>query len=261
MMTIFLGYVPNIAHPRSFNEKITHRKLLEHDPRFQNLADKWAVREYVATVVGKQYLNQVFAVISSVSELKLDTLPDRFVVKPNHYSGQIYFISDKSALDASSFARTLDGWLSSKYGVDQGEYWYAQIPPRIIFEEWLTQDGHRVAMDLKFYVFHGRVEAIHVNFDRFFGRHAKNFYSREWHKLPVKLYRPNETGAGLERPARLDDMIAIAEALGRDFDFVRVDLYCIDDARILFGEMTFAPDGGHGRYTPRTFDFELGKFW
>ena len=108
MMTIFLGYVPNIAHPRSYNEKITHRKLLEHDPRFQKLADKWGVREYVATVVGKQYLNQVFAVVSSVADLDLDALPDRFVAKPTHQSGKIYFISDKNALGRRSFFTHLE---------------------------------------------------------------------------------------------------------------------------------------------------------
>ncbi len=55
-------------------------------------------------------------------------------------------------------------------------------------------------------------------------------------------------------------MIALAERLGRDFEFVRVDLYDIG-GRILFGEMTFFPGGGTVRWDPHEGDFVLGSFW
>ena len=260
VLAFLLGYLPHIAHPRTFNEKVVHRELLEHDPRFRVLADKWEVREHVADVVGKQYLTEVFAVISSVSDFDIETLPARFVAKPTHESGEIYFVSDKSALDHRDFVRTLSGWLCSTYGSFHGEYWYAQIPPRIIIEEWLCQEGHDVAPDFKFYVFHGRVEVVQVEFDRF-TRHTKNLFTREWQRLPVEYIDPSDPGAGPSRPARLYEMISVAEALGQEFDFVRVDLYCIDDSRIVFGEMTFAPNSGYGRFKPRTFDYEFGKLW
>lgn len=259
-MLLLLGYLPNIAQPRTFNEKIAHRKLFEHDPRFRVLTDKWAVREHVRAVVGEVYLSDVYAVISCLSDLKLDKLPDRFVAKPSHHSGKIYFVSNKSALDERDFIRTLASWLSSTYGSFHGEYWYAQIPPRIIIEKWLSQEAHDVALDFKFYVFHGRVELISVEFDRF-TRHTKNLYTREWQQLPVEHKHPRNLDAGPARPARLYEMISVAEALGQEFDFVRIDLYCIDDSHIVFGEMTFAPNSGHGRFSPRTFDFEFGKLW
>src|SRR5215470_8781738 len=37
------GYAPNLRAPRSFSEKVVHRKLFVQDPRFALLADKWAV--------------------------------------------------------------------------------------------------------------------------------------------------------------------------------------------------------------------------
>jgi len=260
MMALYLGYWPNIRHPRTFNEKIAHRQLLEYDPRFRVLADKWEVRKSVADSVGGQYLTEVFAIITSVSDLKLDNLPDRFVVKPNHLSGEIYFVSDKSSLDLKDFVRTLHRWLSSTHGLFHGEYWYAQISPRIIVEEWLCEEGDDVPPDFKFYVFHGRVEFVQVDLGRF-TNHVKNIFTTEWRQLPVDLRYPSDPDAGPAKPALLHEMISVAEALGREFEFVRVDLYCLDDSRIVFGEMTFNPNSAYGRFTPRTFDFEFGKLW
>jgi hypothetical protein len=55
-------------------------------------------------------------------------------------------------------------------------------------------------------------------------------------------------------------MIHIAEALGQETDFVRVDLYDIAD-RIVFGELTSYPGGGGVTYSPESFDADLGRYW
>lgn len=39
-------------------------------------------------------------------------------------------------------------------------------------------------------------------------------------------------------------MVDIAEALSSDFDFVRVDLYCVPD-QVWFGELTCTPRAGY----------------
>ena len=43
-------------------------------------------------------------------------------------------------------------------------------------------------------------------------------------------------------------MIEICRKLSKSFPFVRVDLYNLD-GKIYFGEMTFYPASGFGRYT------------
>ena len=55
-------------------------------------------------------------------------------------------------------------------------------------------------------------------------------------------------------------MIELAEKLSAGFPFARVDLYNIQ-GEIIFGEITFYPWSGYARYTPDSFDYELGKYF
>lgn len=52
-------------------------------------------------------------------------------------------------------------------------------------------------------------------------------------------------------------MIEICRKLSKSFPFVRVDLYNLD-GKIYFGEMTFYPASGFGRYTIDEWDFKIG---
>jgi hypothetical protein len=47
------------------------------------------------------------------------------------------------------------------------------------------------------------------------------------------------------KPANFDTMVQVARDLSVDFDFVRVDLYTVDD-RVYFGEITCTPQAGFG---------------
>ena len=55
-------------------------------------------------------------------------------------------------------------------------------------------------------------------------------------------------------------MIALAETWSAGTDFVRVDLYHLPD-RIVFGELTSYPAGGHSPFHPESFDLEFGRPW
>jgi len=64
--------------------------------------------------------------------------------------------------------------------------------------------------------------------------------------------------AGIETGDRI---VEVAEALGQETDFVRVDLYETGD-RVVFGELTNYPSGGEkNNFTPPSYDDELGRLW
>jgi len=54
-----------------------------------------------------------------------------------------------------------------------------------------------------------------------------------------------EEAARLVNPPNFDEMVRVAEALSRGFDFVRIDLYNVA-GRVYFGEVTCTPAGGLG---------------
>ena len=55
-------------------------------------------------------------------------------------------------------------------------------------------------------------------------------------------------------------MISLSEELSKGFPFARIDWYNIK-GKIIFGEITFYPWSGYVKYTPDSFDFELGKYF
>ena len=62
----------------------------------------------------------------------------------------------------------------------------------------------------------------------------------------------------IEQPKNFDKMKEIACILSKDFKLVRVDLYNIN-GKIYFGEMTFTPFSGIGKFTPVEYDLFLGE--
>jgi TupA-like ATPgrasp len=55
-------------------------------------------------------------------------------------------------------------------------------------------------------------------------------------------------------------MLAAAETLCGDLDFVRADFYDTAE-RLYFGELTTTPEGAMGRFHPKEFDRYLGGRW
>ncbi len=211
--------------------------------------------------------------------LSLD-LPASYVVKPTHGSGAVIVVSPTAPADAR--LPELDGswiychvrpeaadreriadlaavWLEQLYGQGPNKEWaYGPVPRRILVEERLVAPDGGIPDDYKFFVFHGRVRFVQLDAGRF-GRRTQDFYTADWDHLPLSG-GPDWSPVPQPRPARLDEMIALAETWSAGTDFVRVDLYHLPD-RIVFGELTSYPAGGHSPFHPDSFDLEFGRPW
>lgn len=262
------------SKPATFNEKVRYKMLADRRPLLTTFTDKLAVRTYVESRVGAGYLPELYAVTNEPSSLLRDALPREFVVKPTHASGAVVVVADfappdtalsrpdatwakawvrPAALDWGILTEIGEEWLSHRYRHE--EWAYRNVPARLLVEELLDGDG--VPPDYKLFVFHGRVRMIDVHLDRFTD-HSSSLYTTEWERLPVTFGHP--AGADVERPAALPELIEVAEALGAETDFVRVDLYC-PQGRVVCGELTNYPLAGRGRFDPPDFDRQLGEWW
>ena len=117
----------------------------------------------------------------------------------------------------------------------------------------LEKSAHGLT-DYKFFCFDGKPYCVQVDSGRYDG-HRQNFYDMQWNSLGVHCSYPE--GEGVEKPLGFDEMKRLACQLSKDFPFVRVDFYNVG-GKIYFGELTFYPSSGYGKFEPDKFDIELG---
>jgi hypothetical protein len=217
------------------------------------------MKEYVETSQMAKSLGvrvaQTFWQGSNVRGLGCVKLPEHWVLKPNHRSGAIYFGHGQP--DIPALDKIAGKWFYPFEQNNLHEWAYSKARPLLVTEELLGKPGS-APTDYKFYVFAGEVAAIQVDIDRH-THHRCRFYLPDWspinpvsRKLPLAPIEP--------APINLAQMLAIASELGRPFDFMRVDLYNVDND-IFFGELTPYSGSGLDVMEPPLFDLELGAKW
>ena len=254
------GYWPNILNPRSFSEKVFNRMLYSRNPLWTIFLDKFCVRDYVARKVGNDYLIPMLWSGEKPEEIPYDALPLRFVIKANHGCAYNIIVNHKMQLDREKTRLLLKKWLSENFCQDKNigtEWGYKNIRPTIIVEEFLEQDG-KVPVDYKFYCFSGKVEFMHMDFDRFEGL-RRAVFDRDFDQLDIAIHGKKYEGKPI-RPENFEVMMQVAEIIAENLDFIRVDLYNID-GKIFFGELTCYPGGGQGRFNQKEYDFLFGGKW
>jgi hypothetical protein len=262
--------------PVTLNEKIRYRMATDRRKILATFVDRVAVRQYVTETIGEHLLSRVHAVTRDPETLTSLNLPREFVLKASHGSGGMIFVGNHAPLDLRLPEPPVDWprlhvhpdrldwnrlvslsqhWLKLRYQPFH-EWAYRRLTPHILIEELLVAHWD-APFEYKFYTFNGSVQFVNVPVGRF-GDTRVDMYSRGWEHQDVRLSHPN--GSPIPPPARLDEMITVAEELAGDIDFVRVDLYDVGD-RIVFGEMTVYPNAGRGEFDPPEFDEKLGAFW
>ena len=249
----------NLISPKTFNEKIQWLKLYDNKPIKSELADKYHVREWVKKQIGGEYLIPLLGVWDAPEEVDFNALPNRFALKSNHGSDMILVVKDKSLLNIGKTRKLMARWLEIPFGLLNMEQHYHAIPRKIIAEEYIEQDDGNL-YDYKIHCFNGKPEYIQVVGDRDWNAHSAktSFYDTEWRITPYAYGRPRYENSK-QKPEQLEKLLAIAERLCRDFIYVRVDLYLLDNGDIKFGEMTFHPLSGFGKWQPPEANLFMGQ--
>ena len=252
------GRSPNPHKPERINDHLyrlkTDGSLL--DPLCQFVTDKEFAKLYIAHTVGPDYLPETYRVLRNADDIEA-FVPDRVpcVVKPTHLSGAVLFHTDA---DESVDRDLLSEWLDTERYSGSREANYRYLRPKIIVEEFLSEDGLSAPKDYKLFCFHGVPKMIQVDSGRSH-RHTRNLYDPNWHRLPASWhYPPGETDD--PRPEPLEGMLEVASRLSAPFSFVRVDLYAIA-TEVKVGELTFCPGGANEVMRPPAADIELAKLF
>lgn len=258
--TLEMGRPLNLINPKRFTEKIQWLKLYNRQLEYTVMVDKFAVKEYVGKIIGKQYVIPTIGIWEKANEIDFDNLPDRFVLKTTHSGGSngVIICRDRSSFDLNISRKKLEYSLSSNIYPTFKEWPYKNVPKRIIAEEFIAS-GSEYLTDYKIYCFNGDPLYCQVIRNRSVSE-TIDFFDTEWRHMPFYGLNPNVKQAAeiIPRPLNYDKMLEIASKLSTNIPFLRVDLYNID-GKIYFGEMTFYPASGFGRFTPDEWDYKLGE--
>ncbi len=258
----FMGYDINWKNPIDLSEKINWMKVHYDQRIWARLADKYLVREYVKERIGEEYLTKLFGVWDKADDIDFDSLPNKFVLKTNHGCATVVVVEDKSKLDIPATRKQLDKWLNTEYGRETIEPHYLLIKPRIIAEEYLENDAEFSSslVDYKIMVLNGVPRNIIVTSDRKIGGRVRvSVYDTDWNQVKGEPVGPHEGDAvEIPKPNSLKEMLSLAVKLAEGHPMVRIDLYLVHN-KILFGEMTFTPQGGYLNYYSRDYNIELGE--
>lgn len=250
--------LPNLRHPKTFNEKVAWRKLYQHNPQFSIFSDKVAVKAQVAELVGEEHIIETLWEGSNPEDIPFESLTPPYVVKVNHSSGANVFIRAAQDVNRETIVASMREQLAFAHGHRLREWAYLGIPRKVLVERMILMPDGSIPDDYKFFTFHGRVHFVHCDRDRVSGL-KQNLYDREWNLLSVWMgYAP--ISEPVSKPANLTQMIELAERIGAPFDFVRVDLYSPPQG-IFFGETTFYPNGGRQPFAPMEWDNKFGELW
>ena len=250
----------DLNNPTTFSEKITWIKANYYDKRYELCSDKLNVREYVKSKGLESILTEVYAVYNSVSDIKFEDLPSKFVIKCTHGSGGVCIVCDKKKVNIPKILKILKYNMKKNLYTEYGEWQYKNLKPRIMVEELIEPNFNNLLIDYKMFCFNGKVKYINPMIGiSTLNESYSDFYDAEWHYIDIKCSSHPQYGK-IPKPQKLKDLIRVAEILSKDFVHVRVDLYCVKN-RIYFGELTFTTSAGISIFKYKDDDILFGKLF
>lgn len=252
---IRIGEWPDLKSPKTFNEKLNWLKLHQHNPILTTMADKYAVKKYVAERVGDEYVVPCYGIWERFEDIDFSKLPEQFVLKGTHDSGGAFICKDKRTFDYKKVGAQLNKNMKRDFFLAGREWPYKNIPHRIIADKMLDDHSGRELRDYKFWCFNGVPKYMYItNKGKVI---EENFYDMDFNVVDINHGFPR-TQPEYSKPEGFETMKDLAAKLSTGMPFVRVDFFMVD-GKVYFGEFTFFDWGGDRAFATRDQDLELGK--
>jgi hypothetical protein len=226
------------------------------------MVDKYAVKEYVATIIGEEYIIPTLGVWDRPEDIDWDSLPDKFVLKTTHGGGGtgVIICKDKTTFDKDDAIAKLKKSLDKCIYKSLREWPYKNVRKRIIAETFL-EESYSIKntcglSDYKFYCFDGEPQIMMVSVGRFSDNLCFDYYDMKWNKTSLLLGGPN-SDINHKCPSCFEEMKNLCKKLSKDIPHVRCDFYIINN-KPLFGELTFFDGSGLMKFLDHTWNYKLG---
>ena len=238
---------PDLDAPRRFTEWVQWRKLYDRRHHLALLTDKAHAKDVAEARIGAEHLIPTLWLGAELPAIAPWPMP--FIVKANHGCGQ--FVVVRTSADYRRAKAVAPRWLAKSYGGWLDEWHYGAARRLLLVEPYIG--GAALPLDYKVYVFGGRAAVVQLHVGRGTRRHRWSQFDRDWSQL-------SDDPIDAPPPSQLAEMLAAAEAIAGDADFMRVDFYC-EGGRLWFGECCLYPGSGLDPFNPDALDLALGERW
>lgn len=255
----YMGKRLNLKNPTTYNEKLQWLKIYDHNPIYTTMVDKYAAKEYVANIIGDEYIIPTLGVWDNPEDIDFNALPDRFVLKTTHDSGGIQIVDKSKGIQREGVISFLRKRLEEGTYEKQREWPYKDVKRRVIAEQYMEDERTHELRDYKFFCFDGEVKALFIATDRQSDKPtAFDFFDADFNWLDIRHGHPNAE-IKPEKPDNFELMKELASKLSRGFKQIRVDLYEIN-GKVYFGELTLFHHGGITPFDPEKWDYIFGEW-
>ena len=248
----------NLKKPNTYNGKLNWLKLHDRNPLYTTLVDKYEAKEYVAQIIGNEYIIPTLGVWDSFDDIDFDKLPNQFVLKCTHDSEGLVIVKDKNKLDKKAAKEKIEAALKQNFYYIGREWPYKNVKPRIIAEQYMEDHVDGELRDYKFFCFDGEPKAMYIASDRASDHVKFDYYDLKFNHLDIKQKYPHAQEA-LRKPVTFEKMIDFSKILSKGFPHVRVDFYEVD-GHLYFGELTFYHLSGFIPFEPDRWDKVFGDW-
>ena len=255
---LVFGYELDLKTPKTLSEKLQWLKLYNRKPIYTTMVDKYEAKKYVAGIIGEEHIIPTLGVWERFEDIDFNKLPSQFVLKCTHDSGGLVICRDKSKFNYQAAKKKINRSLKHNYFWSAREWPYKDVKPRIIAEKYMADGTKTDLSDYKFFCFNGEPRYCQVITDRSTDERV-DFFDMNWKHQPFTGLTKAFAHADKEPacPACFESMKQACKLLSKDIPFVRVDFYEINGA-MFFGEMTFFPVGGFGKFYPNEWNEKIG---
>lgn len=254
-----MNYPLNLDNPQTFNEKLQWIKLYDHNPLYTKMVDKYEAKDYVASLIGNEYIIKTLGVWDRFDDIDFGTLPNQFVLKCTHDSGGLVICKDKSKFNIPIAKQIIEKSLKRNFYSSAREWPYKNVKKRIIAEEYVEDAKTKELRDYKFFCFNGEPKIMFISKDRQNRNEPYvDFFDMNFNHLDMRRGHPNAP-VPPQKPDNFELMKELAKVLSKGFPELRVDFYEAN-GKVLFGELTLFPAAGLVPFEPEKWDRIMGEW-
>ena len=256
---LITGKTLNLNEPKTFNEKLQWLKLYDRKAEYTTMVDKYSAKNYVAKIIGKEYIIPTLGIYDSFDDIDFEKLPNQFVIKCTHDSGGLIICKNKSEFNLKESKKKINKFLKRKYYYIHREWPYKNVKPRIIIEKYMEDHNSFSMQDYKFFCFNGEPKIMYLSAGLENHETASmSFFDMDFKLTDCKRKDYKAFTTIPPKPKNFEKMKNLARELSKGIPHLRVDFYEID-GKVYFGELTFSTCAGFLPFSDEKWDLKLGN--